>query len=327
MIIPPCYSITSEMLELISKIDSKRQLLQSLNPKPEIITKVQRISLLKSSLYSARIEGNSLSWQNVEKSENNKDKKEVGNIFQTIQYINKGINKQSKLTAEIILSLHQKIMDQLSPEAGHYRREMSAIFNQAGVAVYLPPPPDKISKLMNQLIDFINSDDEKFPIISALISHLIFEKIHPFIDGNGRVGRLLVSTILLIKGFNFIINIPFEEYIDQHKEDYYYYLDIGIKNPNAYLLFMLKAFDESTEIVKQQVLNEINQNNKIYLPPRQEELLLIVKEHRTVSFDFLHRRFLQIPKRTLRNDLQKLTKQNLIIKIGKTRGSFYSAIK
>ena len=324
MIIPPPYLITPEMLELISKIDSNKQLLQSLNPKPEIISKIQRISLLKSSLYSARIEGNSLSWQNVEKSEDNKDKKEVINIFQAIQYINKRLNKQSKLTAEIILSLHQKIMDQLSPEEGYFRREMSAIFNQAGVAVYLPPPPNKVNGLINQLINFINSNDEKFTIITALIGHLVFEKVHPFMDGNGRVGRLLVSTILLIKGSDFNINIPFEEYIDQHKEDYYYYLDVGMREPSAYLLFMLKAFNESEELMKQNVINEINQNNKTYLPPRQEELFLIIKEHRTVSFDFLHRRFLQIPKRTLRYDLQQLAKQNLIIKIGKTRGSFYT---
>jgi len=324
MIIPPRYTITPEMLELISKIDSKRQLLQSLNPKPEIISKIQRVSLLKSSLYSARIEGNSLTWQNLEESEDNKDKKEISNIYQAIQYIDKELNKRLNLTTDTILALHKKVMNQLTPEAGHFRREMSAIFNQTGIAVYLPPPPNKVNELITQLINFINSDDEKFPIISALISHLIFEKIHPFMDGNGRVGRLLISTILLIKDFDFNINIPFEEYIDQRKEDYYYYLDVGMKDPNAYLLFILKAFNESAESIKQEVLNEINQNNKVYLPPRQEELLLIIQEHRTVSFDFLHRRFLQIPKRTLRYDLQQLAKQNLIIKIGKTRGSFYT---
>jgi len=324
MIIPPRYTITPEMLELISKIDSKRQLLQSLNPKPEIISKIQRVSLLKSSLYSARIEGNSLTWQNLEESEDNKDKKEISNIYQAIQYIDKELNKRLNLTTDTILALHKKVMNQLTPEAGHFRREMSAIFNQTGIAVYLPPPPNKVNELITQLINFINSDDEKFPIISALISHLIFEKIHPFMDGNGRVGRLLISTILLIKDFDFNINIPFEEYIDQRKEDYYYYLDVGMKDPNAYLLFILKAFNESAESIKQEVLNEINQNNKVFLPPRQEELLLIIQEHRTVSFDFLHRRFLQIPKRTLRYDLQQLAKQNLIIKIGKTRGSFYT---
>jgi len=324
MIIPPRYTITPEMLELISKIDSKRQLLQSLNPKPEIISKIQRVSLLKSSLYSARIEGNSLTWQNLEESEDNKDEKEISNIYQAIQYIDKELNKRLNLTTDTILALHKKVMNQLTPEAGHFRREMSAIFNQTGIAVYLPPPPNKVNELITQLINFINSDDEKFPIISALISHLIFEKIHPFMDGNGRVGRLLIPAILLIKDFDFNINIPFEEYIDQRKEDYYYYLDVGMKDPNAYLLFILKAFNESAESIKQEVLNEINQNNKVYLPPRQEELLLIIQEHRTVSFDFLHRRFLQIPKRTLRYDLQQLAKQNLIIKIGKTRGSFYT---
>lgn len=65
----------------------------------------------------------------------------------------------------------------------------------------------------------------------------------------------------------------------------------------------------------------------IYLPPRQEELYYMVRDHRMSSFDFLRRRFLKIPPRTLRYDLKKLSDKGFIVKIGKTKGSFYNIKK
>lgn len=62
----------------------------------------------------------------------------------------------------------------------------------------------------------------------------------------------------------------------------------------------------------------------ILLPPRQEELYYVIKDHRMVSFDFLKRRFLKIPPRTLRYDLKKISDKGFIVKIGKTKGSYYS---
>ena len=130
--------------------------------------------------------------------------------------------------------------------------------------------------------------------------------------------------ILLRKNWRFSLNIALEEYLDEHKEDYYYCLDIGLKKPADYLLFMLKAFWQQTERIKQQVMFESEKDEKVILPPRQEEIYSIIKEHKIVSFDIIRRRFLKVPERTLRYDLKKLQDKNLVKKIGATKGSFYS---
>lgn len=324
MRIPPSYNINSEILELIAKIDANKIFFSSITIPSLIKEKIQRMSLLKSSLFSARIEGNPLSFEDLKYERSDAQKKiEVFNILKTIEFIDKNITPHKKITKKIILILHGLAMDNLPVEKGVFRKEMGAIFNQAGVAVYLPPPPQKISGLLNKLLVYINSDFEKFPLINAFIAHLIFEKIHPFIDGNGRVGRLLIFLILKSNGQNFNIGIPFEEYLDENKSDYYYHLDNGLSKTEEYLMFMLKSFYFETEKIKELITHELEKKEEILLPPRQEEILNIIKDHAFVSFDMLRRRFLKIPERTLRYDLKKLFDMNLIIKIGKTKGSYY----
>lgn len=201
---------------------------------------------------------------------------------------------------------------------------MGAIFNKEGRVVYLPPPPEKVPILIDDFFVYINSDKEKFPLINSFIAHLIFERIHPFLDGNGRVGRLLILSVCQAKGFNFNIHIPFEEGLEKNREEYYYQLDQGLKNTNNYLLFMLKIFWRAMTELKKTIDQESSKTEKkIYLPPRQEEIFNIIKDHRVGSFNFIKRRFLTVPSRTLRYDLKKLIDNKLIIKIGRTRGSFY----
>lgn len=325
MRIPPFYKITPEILELISKIEANRLLFTSLNIPLSVKEKIQRVSLLKSSLYSARIEGNPLTLTDIQNNRNSNKKTEVLNIQEAVHYIDINLKLNQQLQKDTVLNIHKLVMKNIFPSARFFRKEISAIYNQAGVAVYLTPPPQQVMPLITQLFDYINSDKEKFPIINAFINHLVFEKIHPFLDGNGRVGRLLVFCVFRVKGWEFNLAIPFEEYLDEHKDEYYFYLDCGIKNTNDYLLFMLKAFYEETEKIRSQVQLELDNNSKktIILPPRQEELYYIIKDHNCVSFDFIRRRFMIVPGRTLRYDLKKLQEKNFIVKTGNTKGVFY----
>lgn len=289
--------------------------------------KIQRVSHLKSSLYSARIEGNPLTYDNIHKSEEDIKKKEIYNIMSAIHHVERTIFSEKTISKQFFLQIHKKIMHDLSPDAGYFRKEMSAIFNEAGIAVYIPPPPQKISIFIQELIRYVYNTEERFPLICAIVSHLIFEKIHPFIDGNGRVGRAMISAILKSKNYDFGMAIPFEEYLDNHKSEYYYYLDIGLKKPEEYIMFMLKAFLNQTQHLKDQIEKEMEKKEIIFLPPRQEEILHIIEDHNLVSFDFLKRRFIKIPERTLRYDVKKLAEKELIVKIGKTKGSYYSSKK
>lgn len=323
MKIPPNYKITPGILNLVSKVDANLMYLSSLTIPKEIKQKIQRISLLKSSLFSARIEGNSATLETLNKSESNQEKnKEIFNILKANKFLEKTIKNNFKITKKFIYDLHSMVMSGEPEKTKSFRHEMGAIFNQDGVAVYLSPPPTQINSLINQLIKYINSNIEKFPLICALVSHLVFEKIHPFVDGNGRVGRLLIFSILKAKNYGEGFLISFEKYLDENKSDYYYYLDQGFKNTEDYLIFMLNSFLKESEELKKQI-ESAQSGKESLLPPRQEEIYLIIKEHKTVSFDNIRRRFLKVPERTLRYDLKKLADKGLIIKIGETRGSYY----
>lgn len=327
MKIPPNYSISPEIIELITKIEANRINFLEFKIPEQIKENIQRISLLKSSLYSARIEGNPLEMRDINfEKDDQKDKKEVFNILDGSRFIETRV-KKNKVTKEIILSLHKLALKEIDDSAGYFRTEQNAIFNQAGVAVYVPPAPISIPKLIDELLIFVNSDKERFPLITAFIAHLIFEKIHPFIDGNGRVGRLLISLILKTKGWDFTFTIPFEEYLDEFKSDYYYHLDQGLIKTDDYLVFMLTAFLKEIEKVKKQIEVDSSTKNKIFLPPRQEEIYNIIKEHSIVSFNMIKRRFLKVPERTLRYDLKKLFDKKIIEKTGGTKGSYYRILE
>ena len=139
MKIPPAYSLTPIILELITKIEANRIYLNSLNLRPEIKNRIQRISLLKSSLFSARIEGNPLTLDDVEYTKDLMRKREVNNILQAITYIDAPIYTQMKITTAIMQKLHVLVMNHIDSGAGNIRHEVSGIFNSAGVVVYMPP--------------------------------------------------------------------------------------------------------------------------------------------------------------------------------------------
>lgn len=324
MDIPPSYKITPQILELIAKIDANLIYLSSMSLSNSINNKIQRISFLKSSLYSARIEGNPLLLEQINSQDDeNNEKKEVFNLLKAAEFIKSNIKVLSVISSKILLTLHSIIMTGLPDQANSFRQKPGAIFNQAGVAVYITPSPVKIPQLIKKLLNYCNLSKEKFPLVNAFIAHLIFEKIHPFLDGNGRVGRLLIYAILKSKQKINSLFIPFEEYLDKHKEEYYFYLDKGLSKPNDYLIFMLEAFYAQTNEVRLMVEDELKKDRTTLLTPRQEEIFNIIKDHGTVSFDRVKRKFLNVPARTLSYDLKKLLNKKLVIKIGETKGTYY----
>lgn len=309
MQIPPKVTLTPEIVNLLAKIEGNKEFFSQLEISGQLKLKLQRRSFLKSSLYSARIEG--------------ADKKnEINNIVSGFSYLERSLKQGKLIDKNLILDLHRKVMNNLRLDAGFFRKEMGAIYNQAGQVIYLSPPPTEVGPSIDQLLRYINTKTD-WPLITAMMAHLVFEKIHPFLDGNGRVGRLLIAAILKSKGWQLPVFIPFEEYLEKHKKDYYFFIDSGMREPDAYLSFMLTAYWQQLKKVKTELIKAVNAKQPLLLTPKQEEIVNIITDHKVVSFDFLSRRFQAVPKRTLRYDLKKLTDSGIVDKIGRTRGSFY----
>ena len=326
MLIPPKYRLTPKISELLSSIEASRQVIESISIPPEVETNIRRQSTLKSSLYSARIEGNTLVLDELDNlSSSDKNKLEVLNILKALNWIY--TRKKKNITLADILMLHKITMANLidSENLGKFRRNMEAIFNSAGVAIYMPPPPRLVSSLMQKLLRYAGSSSEKFVPIRSCLAHYTFEKIHPFLDGSGRVGRLFIQQILSMNNYGMKGILSLEEYLDNHRSEYYRMLEETEKDATDYLEFMLEAIAETAEKGKRVILEKQKPQIEDFLLPRRAEILRLIKEQKMINFNQIKRRFLKVNERTLRYDLKKLQDQGLIRKLGTTRGVYYQA--
>ncbi len=328
MLIPPKYFLTREISQRLQSIEASKEVINSINIPPEIETNIRRRSTLKSSLFSARIEGNPLTLEELQRTASkDQKKKEVYNLLRALNWVYQ--RGARGLTAKNILDLHQMVMKGLIEPSnlGKFRSEVSAIFNANGIAVYLPPSPKKIPIHLKRLLNFINSDKEPFVPIRACLAHYSFEKIHPFLDGNGRVGRLLLQAVLAKSDYAMRGLICLEENLDQKRSQYYRALDEPEKDVSAYLEFMLSILDEAAKKAKEEIVKKQKGEIEDFLLPRRAEILNIIRDHEFANFDLIRRRFLAVNERTLRYDLKKLIDLGLVKKLGQTRGVYYRAAK
>lgn len=325
MLIPPKYTLTPRISELLSQIEVNKEIVDTISIPLKVEQNIRRKSILKSSLFSARIEGNNATLDSYPKlSPKDKKRIEVNNILRTINWIIQ--SKTKDITAKEILFLHSMVMKNIEyPEdLGKFRTKHEGIFNSAGMVVYHAPPPNMVPDLITKLLNYVNQkDNEQFVPIKAILAHYIFEKTHPFTDGSGRIGRLLVYLILKNEGYSFKGILPFEEKIDLKRDLYYETLLIPEKDVTFYVEFMLEVIKEASNETKELILSKQKIEDEDMLLPRRGEILRIVKEHKIMNFDSIKRRFSQVNERTLRYDLKKLQEAKFIQKLGNTKGVYY----
>ena len=308
------WTINSEINQLIIELESIKLLINSLPSNKNLEENISRHSLLKSAVFSARIEGfpDTL----------NSPKKESQNLLKAYRFVLSDKSPQ-KISISFIKKIHKFVLDKLSSYSGIWRSEPWAIFNQSGVVVYLAPPHFEIPELMGEYIEFINSLQDH-PVVRSAVAQFIFEKIHPFPDGNGRVGRLISAFLLAKNGFGFNGQAPFEEYIEKYREDYYYHLE-----SSSDCTGFIKYFLEALVFQSKEYFTKLNSSNfdrpENTLLPRRLEILKIIRDHPQCTFDFIKRRFLVINEKTLHNDIFVLQKSGFVRKLGVTNKVVYNA--
>ncbi len=306
--------ITPRINQLLIELEAAKLTFDNFPIKPHLELNLRKQSLLKSAVFSARVEG----FPDTVMS----PKKESQNLLSAYLYLYSKKAPQ-KLSLSLIRKLHRLILKNNS-SAGSWRTEPWAIFNQAGIAIYLAPPASEVSPLMDDYIGYLSGLSDH-PAIVAAIAQFIFEKIHPFADGNGRVGRLISSFILERGGFGFRGLAPFEEYIEEHRSSYYSNLEPS-NDCTGFIEFFLEAlvFQLKKDIGKiGQTDQELPEDT---LLPRRHEILNIIRDHPYCTFEFIRRRFSTVNSKTLHYDLNQLLKAGFIRKLGKTRGVSYQAI-
>lgn len=242
----PPYEITNKILSLYGQITEALGICQSiLLVKPEAkLRKQNRIKTIHSSL---AIEGNTLNIEHVTALIENahvlgpkKDILEVQNAIKAYDQLNEYNPKQLK----DFLKAHYVLMNGLVNNPGKLRKSQVGILKGKQVA-HIAPGFDMVPGLMNDLFDYLKKDAD-LEIIKSCVFHYEMEFIHPFEDGNGRMGRYWQTRLLMSVNpiFEFV---PIEKVIKDNQEEYYKVLEVSDSSGSstAFIEFMLDVINKS----------------------------------------------------------------------------------
>ncbi len=238
----PPYSLTQAIVNLVAEIG---ELLgrytalaeQKLTPR---LLRENRILTIQASL---AIENNTLTLEQVTAVIDGKrvlghprEIQEVRNAFATYE----AIELWNPIIEKDLLVAHELLMRGLADETGRYRSGGVGIY-RGETLVHLAPPAVRVPQLMTDLFDWLENTGEH-PLVASSIFHYEFEFIHPFTDGNGRMGRLWQTLILRIWK-PLLAYLPVESVIRDRQEDYYQVLALSDEQGDAtpFVEFMLQA--------------------------------------------------------------------------------------
>ena len=246
IIMSPHYHINPEILFRIASIAEKIGKLNAKyldKPSPQL-RKKNRIKTIHSSL---TIEGNRLSTEQItaliEKKRVVGPQKDVNEVLNAIAVYEK-LNTFDPKSSTSFLRAHEILMKGLIEDNGKYRKKNVGIMAGNQMA-HLAPPAKNVSHLMNDLFTYLKTSKE-ISILKSCVFHYEMEFIHPFLDGNGRMGRLW-QTLILMKEYPVFEFIPFENIIHQTQTKYYQALaksdKVGHSTP--FIEYMLRVIDDS----------------------------------------------------------------------------------
>ncbi len=242
----PPYDLTPEIIKYVVSISEK---IGAVNAKYLIkqnptLRKQNRIKTIHSSL---SIEGNTLTEEQITALLDNKrivgpekDIKEVLNASK----IYKELYKFNYHSEKDFLKAHKMLMYGLIEGEGKYRTKGVGIIKGSKVE-HLAPPSKNIPFLMKELFQYLK-DKSEITLIKSCVFHYEMEFIHPFLDGNGRMGRLW-QTLILIQEYPIFEFLPFETIIAKNQKQYYKALSLADKQGKStvFIEFMLKVLDQS----------------------------------------------------------------------------------
>lgn len=321
----PPFKITSKAINLISQISEKIGEISTVENTERTVQlrKKNRIRTIHSSL---AIENNSLTIEQITAIIEGKrvlgppnEIQEVKNAVQAYELL-LSLNpyKQNDL-----LKAHQLMMNDLVKNSGKYRKGGVGIFDGKEV-VHVAPPADRIPFLMNDLFDWLKSTDVH-PLIKSCVFHYEFEFIHPFEDGNGRMGRLW-QTVILTEWKPIFAWLPIETLIKENQKLYYKALGISDSNADSteFIEFMLSII---LKTIKEIIATELKITQKITqkITVNQQKIIDSIKNNPYITQEELAE-IVGIARLNIIKNMKKLQEQNIIKRIGADKNGYWQII-
>lgn len=313
----PPYQITNRIIELIASISEKVGEVNAayLYKPPTELRKKNRIRTIQSSL---GIEGNSLSLVQVaailDKKRIIAPKKDIIEVKNAIKAY-ENLENFNPTSLASFCNAHSILMKGLIEDAGRIRTKAVGIIKGATVT-HIAPPGNIVMSLVKNLFDYLKKDKDLI-LIKSCVFHYEIEFIHPFMDGNGRMGRLW-QTLILKKYSPVFEFLPIESLIKAKQSEYYRVLGESDNNGDStgFIEFMLQIINESLE--------ELLTNQKVNLTS-QDRIAIFKEKIRKSTFnrqDYM-RQFKDISTATASRDLKLAVETGILEKSGDKRTTLY----
>ena len=316
----PPFTITDEILRLVSEISERvgelNVMLGERMPSP-MLRKENQIKTIHSSL---AIEHNSLSLQQVTDVINGKHVLGAPNEIQEVKNAVQAYQLMQSLDAfqeKDLLRAHGLMMADLVDNAGRYRKGGVGVF--AGEqCIHMAPPADNVPFLMADLFEWISTTDTH-PLVSSCVFHYEFEFIHPFMDGNGRMGRYW-QTMLLSRWKGIFAWLSVETIVKQHQQDYYDAIAQSDSQGNntIFIIFMLRCILQTIK-EQQKVTDKVAYK---VTDKSEDKLLNIIRATPAITIPQLMQ-MLSLSDSGVRKILRRLQQQGRIVRIGANKNGYW----
>jgi len=315
----PPYDISPKILQLVSSISIKLGEVNA-NYLNKATPQLRKQSKIKTILSSLQIEGNTLNEEQVSAIFENKrvigPRKDILEVQNAIKVYD-SFNQFKSASEKSLLLAHKMLMNGLIDNAGSFRNTGVGIV-KGSIVTPLAPPSELVPALMNDLMDYLKNDKE-LALIKSCVFHYELEFIHPFTDGNGRMGRLW-QTLILLEEFPVFEFLPFETLIKSTQINYYKALSMSDKmgKSTLFIEYLLDIIDKSLEEM-------LHYTNKVMTSLERLNYFIQegIKEFTRKDYMLL---FKDISTATASRDLQKGIELKLLKKSGLKNKTRYSVL-
>lgn len=312
----PPYEITPEILKLIVSVSEKigevnAKYLVKQNP---TLRKQNKIKTIHSSL---SIEGNTLSEEQITAILKNKrvvgPQKDITEVLNALEVYD-NLNSLKYQSEKDFLKAHKLLMKNLIEYPGTYRKKGVGIV-KGGKIEHIAPPYQNVPFLMKDLFEYLK-DKSEISLIKSCVFHYEMEFIHPFMDGNGRMGRLW-QTLILMSEYKLFEFLPFETLISKNQEEYYKVLLVCDKEGKStnFISYMLQIIDNSLSSLLENSTKKLNETERLEL------FIENVKEEFTRK-DYM-KYFSELSSATASRDLRTGVENQIIEKSGDKKTTIY----
>lgn len=254
----PPIEMSEEMIRLLVKANSELAVLESVATRIPNVDLFVSMYIRKEALMSSQIEGTQATLEDVLDpmidANTNRNVADVVNYIKATEFAVKRLN-ELPLCNRLIKETHKVLMSGVRGQEknpGEFRYSQNWIGGQGSTlknARYIPPSPEDMIDAMSDLEKYMNESDGLDVLIRAALIHYQFETIHPFLDGNGRVGRLLITLFLMEKKFLTTPALYISYFLKKNRVEYYDRMtEVRTKgNYEQWIKFFLQALLESAE--------------------------------------------------------------------------------